>query len=52
MCKKQRLYLNGETAKAPAPRQGTLEYLFKDYTEDKFQTELLDLGEAVGNEKW
>ena len=38
--------------RTPAPRQGTLEYLFKDYTEGKFQTELVDLGEAVGSEKW
>ena len=38
--------------KEPAPRLGTLEYLFKDYTEGAFQAELTDLGEAVGNEKW
>ncbi|MCL2225226.1 MAG: hypothetical protein FWB96_09710 [Defluviitaleaceae bacterium] len=36
----------------PTPRPGTLEYLFKDYTDGAFQTELPDLGEAVGNEKW
>ena len=38
--------------KAPTPKQGTLEYLFKDYDSGKFQTELVDLGEAKGNEKW
>ncbi|MCL2170642.1 MAG: AbrB/MazE/SpoVT family DNA-binding domain-containing protein [Defluviitaleaceae bacterium] len=38
--------------KDPAPRQGTLEYLFKDYSDGAFQTELIDLGEAAGNEKW
>jgi len=38
--------------KAPTPKQGTLEYLFKDYDGDTFQTELVDLGESVGNEKW
>jgi len=34
------------------PTHGTLEYLFKDYTGGAFQAELIDLGEAVGNEKW
>jgi len=38
--------------KIPTPNPGTLEYLFKDYAGDTFQTELTDLGEAVGNEKW
>jgi len=38
--------------KTPSPKQGTLEYLFKDYNGDAFQTELIDLGEAMGNEKW
>ena len=37
-------------SKVPAPQKGTLEYLFKDYHEQPFQTELLDLGEPVGNE--
>ncbi|MCL2163790.1 MAG: AbrB/MazE/SpoVT family DNA-binding domain-containing protein [Oscillospiraceae bacterium] len=39
-------------SKIPAPQKGTLEYLFKDYHEKPFQTELPDLGEPVGNEKW
>jgi len=38
--------------KSPAPKQGTLEYLFKDYTGGEFHTELVDLGEPVGGEKW
>ena len=38
--------------KRPTPQKGTLEYLFKDYQEPPFQTELLDLGQPVGNEKW
>lgn len=38
--------------KAPAPKKGTLEYLFKDYSGGSFTTELVDLGEPVGNERW
>ena len=38
--------------RTPMPKQGTLEYLFKDYTDGTFQAELIDLGESVGNEKW
>ncbi|MCL1843659.1 MAG: hypothetical protein FWF79_07590 [Defluviitaleaceae bacterium] len=38
--------------RTPTPKQGTLEYLFKDYNGGIFQTELNDLGETVGNEKW
>lgn len=38
--------------RTPTPKQGTLEYLFKDYDGGAFQTELIDLGESVGNEKW
>jgi len=38
--------------KVPTPKQGTLEYLFKDYDDGTFQAELIDLSEAVGNEKW
>ncbi len=38
--------------KNPVPRQGTLEYLFKDYEGGAFKTELTDLGEPVGNKKW
>ena len=38
--------------RVPVPKEGTLEYLFKDYNGDSFKTELNDLGEAVGHEKW
>jgi len=38
--------------KASVPKQGTLEYLFKDYTDGSFQTERIDLGESVGSEQW
>jgi antitoxin MazE len=38
--------------RAPAPKQGTLEYLFKDYSGGTFHTEIIDLDEPVGNEKW
>ena len=38
--------------KHPIPQRGTLEYLFKDYNEPPFQTELVDLGQPLGEEKW
>ncbi|MCL1935173.1 MAG: AbrB/MazE/SpoVT family DNA-binding domain-containing protein [Defluviitaleaceae bacterium] len=38
--------------RTPSPKQGTLEYLFKDYDGGTFKTELIDLGKSVGNEKW
>jgi len=38
--------------RVPTPKQGTLEYLFKDYNGGAFQAELVDLGEPVGNEQW
>jgi len=38
--------------RTPSLKQGTLEHLFKDYDGGTFKTELIDLGEAVGNEKW
>lgn len=38
--------------KVPTPKEGTLEYLFKDYEGNSFQTELVELGEPVGNEEW
>ena len=39
-------------SKVPMPKEGTLEYLFKDYSGDSFETELIDLGDPVGNEQW
>ena len=38
--------------KKPGPKKGTLEYLFKDYADGAFKTELVDLGDPVGEEKW
>ena len=38
--------------KKPSPKKGTLEYLFKDYSEDSFDTILIDLDGPVGEEKW
>jgi len=39
-------------AKAPAPKKGTLEYLFKDYTGEPFRTTLINPAKPEGNEKW
>jgi len=38
--------------KAPAPKKGTLEYLFKDYSGETFKTTLINPAEPTGNEKW
>ena len=38
--------------KKPTVKKGTIEYLFKDYEGEKFDTVLVDLGDAVGEEKW
>ena len=38
--------------KAPAPQKGTLEYLFKDYSGETFETALINPNESTGNEKW
>jgi antitoxin component of MazEF toxin-antitoxin module len=41
------------TVSKPAPlREGTIEYLFKDYSGESFSTELTNPLEPVGNEKW
>jgi antitoxin MazE len=39
-------------SKAPAPKKGTLEYLFKDYSTEPFKTTLINPIKPVGNEKW
>lgn len=39
-------------SKTPAPKKGTLEYLFKDYSGESFKTTLINPTEPVGNEKW
>jgi len=38
--------------KAQVDLNDKLEYLFKDYDGGRFKTELVDLGEPKGNEKW
>jgi antitoxin component of MazEF toxin-antitoxin module len=39
-------------SKTEVPREGTIEYLFKDYSGETFQTELINPDVPVGNEKW
>ena len=39
-------------SKKSLPKKGTIEYLFKDYSGEIFTTELVDLGEPKGEEKW
>ena len=39
-------------SKPSTPREGTIEYLFKDYSGESFRTELTNPIEAFGNEKW
>jgi antitoxin MazE len=38
--------------KVPAPKEGTIEYLFKDYSGESFKTELINPEEPVGKEQW
>ena len=38
--------------KAPTPKKGTLEYLFKDYSGEPFITTLVNPAKPMGNEKW
>ena len=38
--------------KPSTPREGTIEYLFKDYSGESFKTELSNPLKPVGNEKW
>jgi len=39
-------------SKPTTPREGTIEYLFKDYSGESFKTELTNPVEPVGREKW
>jgi len=39
-------------SKPSTPREGTIEYLFKDYSGESFKTELTNPVKPVGNEKW
>ena len=38
--------------KAPMPKKGTLEYLFKDYTGGPFKTTLINPVQPIGDEQW
>ena len=39
-------------SKPETPREGTIEYLFKDYTGGSFTTKLTNPIKPVGEEKW
>jgi antitoxin component of MazEF toxin-antitoxin module len=39
-------------SKPETPQEGTIEYLFKDYSGESFKTELTNPIEPVGEEKW
>jgi len=39
-------------SKPSTPREGTIEYLFKDYSGEPFETELTNPIRPIGNEKW
>ena len=47
-----KIILTFTPAKAEAADDGSLAYLFKDYTDDGVREPLVDFGEAVGNEQW
>jgi antitoxin component of MazEF toxin-antitoxin module len=38
--------------KIPAPKKGTLEYLFKDYFGESFKTTLINPVKPAGKEQW
>ena len=53
----EKLYLETDKdkiiiSKTPAPKKGTLEYLFKDYSGESFRTILVNPLKPIGNEKW
>ena len=39
-------------SKPETPREGTIEYLFKDYSGERFRTELMNPFSTAGEEKW
>jgi antitoxin component of MazEF toxin-antitoxin module len=39
-------------SKPSTPREGTIEYLFKDYSGESFKTKLTNPVKPVGREKW
>jgi antitoxin MazE len=52
-----RVYLEVEgdkltITKAPSPKKGTIEYLFKDYSGESFKTDLINPDKPTGEERW
>jgi antitoxin MazE len=52
-----RVYLEVEgnkltITKAPSPKKGTIEYLFKDYSGESFKTNLITPDKPTGEERW
>ncbi len=39
-------------SKPETPREGTIEYLFKDYSGERFNTDLTNPAEPMGEERW
>jgi len=39
-------------SKPTTPREGTIEYLFKDYSGECFRTDIVNSLEPVGREEW
>ena len=39
-------------SKPDTPREGSIEYLFKDYSGESFETELTNPLNSIGEEKW
>jgi antitoxin component of MazEF toxin-antitoxin module len=39
-------------SKPETPREGTIEYLFKNYSGESFKTELTNPTEPIGEEQW
>lgn len=39
-------------SKPATPREGTIEYLFKDYSGESFKTELVNPADSIGEERW
>jgi hypothetical protein len=39
-------------SKPDTPREGTIEYLFKDYSGERFKTKLTNPIQPVGEEQW
>ena len=53
----EKVYLEADedrliVTKAPMPKKGTLEYLFKDYSGESFKTTLINPLKPAGKEQW